>query len=274
MDSRIKFDLPLANKNLGQHFLRDQTIIQKICQDFSQDAEAILEIGPGPGILTEVLAGRAKEKAMPFFVVEKDDRFPPYLKHFISSEQITLTDALALDLSLFLKNKKIHEKKVWLVSNLPYNISTPLLVKFLKIFEIKFMTLMFQKEVADKVFPFSTTKNFMGSLHALTHVYFDCTLLLKVPPGAFVPPPKVDSAVLSMTRKKTPLISLEEFSDFEKFLRHLFSQKRKQLGGLLKSFFSEEIIQKSFKSLEIPLTIRAEALTLDQVISLYRTMKK
>ena len=265
----MKLELPLANKSLGQHFLKDQTVIKKITSDFSGCAEAIVEIGPGPGILTESLALRAKEENLPFFVIEKDDRFPEYLRQFIDDAQITMTDALAVNLSAFFAEKKIADKKIWLVSNLPYNISTPLLINFLKAPEIKFMTLMFQKEVADKVFPFSTTKNFMGSLHALSLCYFDCELLLKVPPGAFSPPPKVDSAVLTMKRKETPLVPLEEFAVFEKFLRLLFAQKRKQLGGLLKSSFPLEIIESSFSALSIPLTIRAEALTLEQVIALY-----
>lgn len=270
----MRLELPLANKSLGQHFLKDNTVIDRICHDFKGTAEAIVEIGPGPGILTESLALRSKEENIPFHVIEKDDRFPPYLLQFIDEKQITMTDALAVNLSEYFKEKNIDQKKIWLVSNLPYNISTPLLVNFLQATEIEYLTLMFQKEVADKVFPFSTTKNFMGSLHALTQAYFDCSLLCKVPPGAFSPPPKVDSAVLSMVRKKTPLVPMEEFRVFEKFLRVLFAQKRKQLGGLLKSSFPIELIHTSFESLGIPLTIRSEALTLEQVIDLYRKLKK
>lgn len=270
----MKLDLPLANKSLGQHFLKDQNVIKKITADFAQEAQAILEIGPGPGILTEGLAQRAQAEGLPFFVIEKDDRFPEYLRQFIGEDQITMTDALAVNLSAFFVEKNIADKKIWLVSNLPYNISTPLLINFIKAPEIKLMTLMFQKEVADKVFPFSTTKNFMGSLHALAMSYFDCELLLKVPPGAFTPPPKVDSAVLTMKRKEFPLVPLEDFNRFEKFLRVLFAQKRKQLGGLLKSSFEPLLIEQAFSALSIPLTIRAEALTLEQVIALYGTLKK
>jgi 16S rRNA (adenine1518-N6/adenine1519-N6)-dimethyltransferase len=270
----MKLELPLANKSLGQHFLRDQNVISKICADFANLAEAIVEIGPGPGILTEGLALRAKEESLPFFVIEKDERFPEYLRQFISSDQITLTDALAVKLSDFFSSKNIAGKKIWLVSNLPYNISTPLLINFLTATEIKYMTLMFQKEVADKVFPFATTKNFMGSLLALTQTYFDCSLLLKVPPGAFTPPPKVDSAVLTMTRRETPLVPLEEFKTLEKFLRLMFSQKRKQLGGVLKSAYPLPLLQETFGALNISLTIRSEALTLEQVLDLYRKLKK
>ena len=173
----MKMELPLANKTLGQHFLRDSGVIDRICSDFKGQAEAVLEIGPGPGILTEFLALRSKSEGLPFFVIEKDDRFPPYLLQFINDNQITMTDALAVHLSAFFKEKNIDQKNIWLVSNLPYNISTPLLINFLQAPEIKYMTLMFQKEVADKVFPFSTTKNYMGSLLAITQTYFDLSLI-------------------------------------------------------------------------------------------------
>lgn len=264
-----KLELPSADKSLGQHFLKDQNIIQKICSDFDHDADAILEIGPGPGILTESLALIPK----PFLVIEKDTRFQIYLEQFISSNQITMGDALAINLSNFFKEKKIADKKIWLVSNLPYNVASPLLINFLQTPEIKYMTLMFQKEVADKVFPFATTKNFMSSLLVLSQSYFECDLLAKVPPGAFSPPPKVDSAVLTMKRREIPLVPLSEFSLLEKFLRKMFSQKRKQLGGILKSYYPLNIIQESFISLGIETTIRAEALTLKQVLDLYRKLK-
>lgn len=264
----MKLELPYADKSLGQHFLRDQNVIQKICDDFANVAEAILEIGPGPGILTEHLAKKEK----PYLVIEKDTRFQVYLEQFIRPSQITMADALSVNLSQFFKDKELADKKIWLVSNLPYNVASPLLIQFLQTPEIKYMTLMFQKEVADKVYPFATTKNFMSSLLVLSQTYFECDLLLKVPPGAFQPPPKVDSAVLTMKRRATPLVPLAEFSQLEKFLRQVFSQKRKQLGGVLKSFYHTDLLSKHFTELNIPLTIRAEALTLENVLELYRRL--
>lgn len=262
-------ELPSADKSLGQHFLRDQNVIQRICSDFSDKAEAIVEIGPGPGILTEHLAALGK----PFFVIEMDTRFEVYLKQFITSEQITMGDALQIHLSKFFEEKGLSGKKIWLVSNLPYNIASPLLINFIQAPEIKYMTLMFQKEVADKVFPFATTKNFMSSLLVLTQSYFECDLLLKVPPGAFAPPPKVDSAVLTMIRRDEPLVPLSEFRTLEKFLRQMFSQKRKQIGGVLKSYYLPAKLSESFESLGISLTLRAEALTFNQSLDLYRKLR-
>ncbi len=261
-------ELPFADKSLGQHFLRDQNVIDKICQDFAESAGSIVEIGPGPGILTESLAKIKK----PFYVIEKDKRFDIYLNQFISPNQITMTDALKLNLSSFFKEKNIAESNIWLVSNLPYNVASPLLINFLQAPEIKFMTLMFQKEVADKVFPFATTKNYMSSLLVICQSYFECSLLLKVPPGAFTPAPKVDSAVLSMKRRSTPLVPIDDFLKLEKFLRLMFSQKRKQLGGVLKSFYQQTNIEAAFNSQDIPLSIRAEALSLEQVLNLYRIL--
>ena len=258
--------LPTADKSLGQHFLRDQKVIHEICNNFKNNAEAILEIGPGPGILTEHLA----LLDLPFNVIEKDSRFSVFLEQFIKQEQITMADALTINLPQFFLEKKLNEKKIWLVSNLPYNVGSPLLINFLQTPEIKFMTLMFQKEVADKVFPFATNKNFMNSLLVLSQTYFECNLLCKAAPGAFIPPPKVESAVLSMVRRAKPLIPLAEFKTLEKFLRLMFSHKRKQLGGVLKSAYPSTKIEKVFAEENILLTIRAEALSLEQVLTLYR----
>ena len=176
--------LPRANKDLGQHFLRDQNIIKKITDDFAGQAASILEVGPGPGILSERLASHG----IPYHVIEKDDRFPEYLSKFISEDQITLQDALTVDFEKLIADLKL-ESPIWMVSNLPYNVGTPLFVKFLQVPEIKFMSLMFQREVADKVIAIDTRKGKeMGSLMALSKNYFDVKLLCKVPPGAFSPP--------------------------------------------------------------------------------------
>jgi 16S rRNA (adenine1518-N6/adenine1519-N6)-dimethyltransferase len=267
--TKARLALPSTDKSLGQHFLCDNNIIQSICADFKSDAEAIVEIGPGPGILTEHLA----LLGLPYFVIEKDTRFGVYLEQFLGTDQITMGDALQVELSKFFEEKKISHKKIWLVSNLPYNIATPLLINFLQAPEIKYMTLMFQKEVADKVFPFASSKNFMGSLLVLSQSFFECELLTKVPPGAFIPPPRVDSAVISMKRRETALVPLSEFRTLEKFLRQMFSQRRKQIGGVLKSSYAPEKIKEAFETVGLPTTLRSEVFTLTQVLELYRLFK-
>jgi len=257
---------PRANKELGQHFLKDKKVIEGICNDVPEEASAIIEVGPGPATLTQHLATRGKK----FYVIEKDTRFEEKLSECLSSEQIIFTDALAFDLDAFIDEVELGTK-ISLVSNLPYNLSTPLLVKFLQVEDIASMTLMFQKEVADKIY--NTGKNSMSSLMALTQNYFDCHLLLKVAPGAFLPPPRVDSTVLTFKRKAHPKIALGEFLNYEKFLRQLFSHRRKQMGGVLRGYYESTLVEKALQNCQILGTLRAEALQLAQVQLLYQELK-
>lgn len=257
-------NLPRADKRLGQHFLRDAKIIQAITSDHDDGDHAIIEVGPGPAVLTPHLAARGR----PFAVIEMDTRFEELLRPH--AEHVHIGDALEVDLDAFIATT-FPGKEVMLVSNLPYNVSVPLLTKFIATPAITRMTLMFQKEVADKVF--SEGKNAMGSLMALTCAYFDVKPLCKVPPGAFIPPPKVDSAVISLKRLETPRVPFAQMKQYETFLRLFFSQKRKQLGSVLKSKYSTEQIESSMASIGRDRTIRAEALNLSEVIALYNSLE-
>lgn len=261
--------LPFANKKLGQHFLRDKNVISKITQDFCEHADAIIEVGPGPGILTKALAQHNK----PFHIVEKDTRFIEQLGDILSPEQITFTDALTVNWEELIKEKFPQKEKIWLVSNLPYNISVPLLISFLKSPSFKYLTLMFQKEVGDK-FLDKNLKNQMNSLLALSNCYFATNALIKVSPGAFVPPPKVDSIVVSFKRLENPLVPIEEIDNLEKFLQKLFAFKRKQLGTVLKSFIAKDKIAAILESAAISTDIRAEKLQLEEIIKLYRASRE
>ena len=260
-------DTPKANKDLGQHYLKDKTVIQKIVGDFKTQAEAIIEVGPGPATLTRDLAALG----LPFYVVERDERFLSLLGEFLAPEQIVHSDALQIDWQNFIDERDdLRGKEVWLVSNLPYNISAPLTINFIKAPSLKYMSLMYQLEVAQKVVPPPNERHkSMNSLLALTQNYYQVKSLCKVPPGAFAPPPQVQSMVLSYERRDQAAISPADFDRFERFLRHLFGQKRKQMMGVLKSNFPAPKLQEVFAALDIPVTIRAEALDLGQIQSLY-----
>ena len=145
----MNFKYPWANKDLGQHFLINESVIEQICNNFFDETKGILEIGPGPGILTEFLS----KTTAPFLVVEKDERFRPYLEKFIKPEQIIMKDALEVDLQKLLEENNFPKDNLWVVSNLPYNISVPLTLKFLSTPSLEKMTLMMQKEVAERIFP-------------------------------------------------------------------------------------------------------------------------
>ena len=254
--------LPWAQKKLGQHYLKDTFIIDKITSDFENSGLPILEIGPGPGILTKNLAKFSK----PFKVIEKDTRFEEHLLESLSKDQIIWGDALKVDLADLFEQE--NWESVWLVSNLPYNVASPLLVNFLKSPKIKLMTLMFQKEVGNRIL----TKD-MNSLGALSNTYFDIKMLCDVPPEAFLPPPKVDSIVLSFERKEEPVIDLKDFLNFESFLRNLFKMKRKQVFKVLKTSHEGSKVEKALDDLNIDRKRRAETFSLTEVHELYRHLR-
>lgn len=253
---------PQANKSFGQHFLASPTVISKITSPLPKGTDAIVEIGPGPAVLTPHL----KNYGLPMFVIEMDERFVELLAPVVGAENIYRQDALLFDWKAFLE--KHNFKNIWLVSNLPYNVSVPLTLSFLRIPEITHMTLMYQKEVAEKILP-RDPKNSMGSLHALCVSQFEIKHVVHAPPGAFVPPPKVDSLVLNFSRRDVPLMPLAEIDRFESYLRLVFAQRRKQLGGILKKDWGAEATEKAMSKAGLDKEIRAEALTLDQVLRLY-----
>ncbi len=253
---------PTAKKSFGQHFLNSPKVISKITSPLPDGVDAIVEIGPGPAVLTPHLAAHG----LPIYVIEMDERFVELLSPVVEPDRIYRQDALEFDWDEFLKTKGFAA--IWLVSNLPYNVSVPLTLSFLRIPQIKEMTLMYQKEVAQKILP-NDPRNSMGSLHVLCTSQFDVSHVVYAPPGAFQPPPKVESQVLHFKRKVTPLVPLEEIDPFEKFLRLVFAQKRKQLGGILKKDWGPDLAETCLQKVGIDAQIRAEALSLEQVLRLF-----
>lgn len=259
-----------ADKSLGQHFLTNQAIISKIVNSFSNEPrDAWIEVGPGTGALTKHLL-----KMNPnLFAIEKDPRFIEHLYPLFKEHQLIYSDALKFNWENFLKENRLKEKSIWLVSNLPYNVATPLFMQFLKIPEIKYMTLMMQKEVGEKLHFFPQKKNQTSSLLCHAQNFFTTELVTLVSPGSFNPPPKVDSIVLNFTRKESTLIPLNQFNHWEKFLRALFSQKRKQINHLLKGIIPDEIKRKSIlEKCNISPQSRAESLSLPDIQNLYKTI--
>lgn len=255
---------PMANKSFGQHFLNSPTVINKITSPLPEGIDAIVEIGPGPAVLTPHLAAYN----VPVFVIEMDERFVELLAPVVGAQNIYRQDALEFDWKKFLTEKGF--KSIWLVSNLPYNVSVPLTLSFLRIPEITHMTLMYQKEVAQKILP-NDPRNAMGSLHVMCRSQFILKHVVYAPPGAFVPPPKVDSQVLGFKRKELGDIPLSEIDQFEKYLRLVFGQRRKQLGGILKNDWGAESAEKRLSEAGLNPQVRAEALTYEEVLKLFRT---
>tara|TARA_B100001741_G_scaffold275268_1_gene245463 strand:+ start:185 stop:1030 length:846 start_codon:yes stop_codon:yes gene_type:complete len=215
-------------KKLGQNFLHDKNIISLIIAKATVENEDVIEIGPGPGILTESIL---KNKARSVLVIEKDESFEANLKKIKSNHKSNF-DYLINDVIDF-DFKKLTKKNYKFVSNLPYNISVPFILKMIKIREIipwKEMILMVQKEVAERITADISTKNY-GRLSIMVNLNNDVKKLLNVKPSSFIPRPKVDSTVIKISPKNKEINVNNEV--FEKIVRVCFSQRRKKIKNNL-----------------------------------------
>jgi 16S rRNA (adenine1518-N6/adenine1519-N6)-dimethyltransferase len=223
-----------ANKGLGQHFLLDLNITRRIAKTangMSGDiaGKPVIEIGPGPGGLTRALL---EAGADPLIVIEKDARFIPLLEPLIDWSggrlRIVHGDALRVDEAALLEGKRAS-----VVSNLPYNVGTPLLIKWLKA-DPNWrgpMTLMFQKEVAQRVVAKPGSDPY-GRLAVLTQARCNARLEFTVPARAFTPPPKIASAIVRLDDRPDPYPHLDAL---EQITAAAFGQRRKMLRSALKS---------------------------------------
>ena len=215
-------------KKLGQNFLHDKNIISSIINNVNVKDEDIIEIGPGPGILTENIL---KNKARSLLVIEKDDSFEVNLKKIKNKYKDNFT-YLIHDVIDFDFNKLI-KKEYKIVSNLPYNISVPFILKMIKIRRViswKDMVLMVQKEVAERITAEIGTKNY-GRLSIMVNLNNDVKKLLNVKPSSFIPRPKVDSTVIKISPKNKDININTKV--FEKIVKTCFSQRRKKVKNNL-----------------------------------------
>ena len=214
-----------ARKRFGQHFLTDAGVLERIYQAVKPEAaDKLLEIGPGRGSLTACLYGETQE----YLAVEIDRDLIAGLTRRFPDMELVNADILALDLAAVLSGK-------WrVVGNLPYNISSPLLVKLYADLEhIKDMHFMFQRELGERLSANPGSKDW-GRLSVVTQYHCQVEPLFDVDPWAFAPPPKVYSQVVRLTpRAHKPEVDLEQLNVV---LRTAFSARRKRISNALKSF--------------------------------------
>ena len=247
------------SKSLGQNFLTDYNIIQKIVT-FAGDLsdKIVLEIGSGPGGLTRaILEHNPKE----LHVVEMDPECIPILKALqkdFPQLHIHHQDALIFDIKdIVPSNEKLH-----IVANLPYNVGTPLLIEWLKKSAfIHSMTLMFQKEVADRITAKVNTKQY-GRLSIISQYLCEVDTCFHLPPHLFTPAPKVDSCVVHL--KPKPNVTHDLLPILEKITEKGFGQRRKMIRSSLKGLISEALMEEC----GLKPTLRAENLTLEDFINL------
>lgn len=218
-----------AKKHLGQHFLHDENIAEKIGNTLSFEGyEHVLEIGPGMGVLTKYLI----KKPIDVLAMDLDSESIEYLQeHYpIDNLHIIEADFLKFDLSTLFEGKPFA-----ITGNFPYNISTQIVFKTLEWRErIPEFTGMFQKEVAQRICEKPGSKAY-GILSVLTQAFYDAEYLFTVKPGVFSPPPKVDSGVLRLKRKADFSLACDE-STFFKVVKMAFQQRRKTLRNSLKTW--------------------------------------
>lgn len=218
-----------AKKHLGQHFLRDESIAEKIADTLSlSNYVQVLEIGPGMGVLTKYLL----EKPTTTYVIEIDKESVAYLKnnYLNLSNRIIEEDFLKFDL-----NKVFNNKPFAIIGNYPYNISSQIVFKTLEMrSQIPEFSGMFQKEVAQRICEKKGSKTY-GILSVLVQAFYDAEYLFTVPPQVFNPPPKVDSGVLILKRKENFKLPCNEKLFFN-VVKSAFNQRRKTLRNSLKAF--------------------------------------
>jgi len=258
-----------ANKHLGQHFLVSEKVKQAIIATCPPSADAILEIGPGEGALTELLPSLQK----PLFTIEIDERFIPHLHELMPPEQVIRQNALEVDYPSLLRPYAAW----WVVSNMPYNIAAPLMRQLLPLTNVAGMTLMMQKEMAAKVLLLPPRKG-INSLGLLLQNFWEVKKICAVDPTAFRPRPQVDSAVLFFTPRAHPLLPLAQLSAWEKFLRQIFAFRRKQIQLVLArmiqqadpTFAAKTVSQDLLAQVSLNPQVRAEALCAEQILALFQ----
>lgn len=258
-------------KKFGQNFLIDTHVLDKIISaaGVTKD-DMVLEIGPGIGTMTQYLA----EAAGKVVAVEIDSNLIPILEETLASyDNVTVMNADVLKVDI----KQLAEeynggRPIKVVANLPYYITTPIIMG---LFEgdvpIDNITVMVQKEVADRMQVGPGSKDY-GALSLAVQYYAEPYIVANVPPNCFIPRPNVGSAVIRLTRHKTPPVEVQDAKLMFKLIRASFNQRRKTLQNGLNNSpeipFSKEQIVEAIESLGVSATVRGEALTLEQFAAL------
>ncbi len=260
-----KFTSTRRTPKLGQNFLADPAAARAIAESLGPvEDRTVLEIGPGEGAITELLAGRAKH----LIAVELDRQLAPSLRQrfaALTNVQIVEADILNVDFATLLPSAKASA-----VGNLPYYITTDILRHLLAAHQhFDTIVIMVQREVAERIAATPGHSEY-GSLSAMVQLYASVENLFTLPPEAFSPPPKVHSSVLRLTIAPRFAELEVQPEPFLKFIRSAFAQKRKTLRNNLKEHHQPEVLRAALDSAGLRADIRAEALTLEQMAALWR----
>ena len=255
-----------AKKSLGQNFLINRDILEKIVNIIDITDKEILEIGPGSGNLTTYILKKNPKK---FYVIEKDNDLSLLLKEKFNNEISIINDDV-----LKINEKNISDKKLIVFGNLPYNISTEILSKWIVNLDDNFwfenLVLMFQKEVADRIIAEPNTSKY-GRLSILSNWKLKVEKILDIKPESFSPRPKVDSSLLLFTPREK-FFEIKKPQNLEMITRVFFSQRRKMLKKPFKQLFKDP--KKISEKININLNLRPQNLEPEIYFKLVREYEK
>ena len=253
------------SKSLGQNFLIDDSVLTDIVEGAEVDEnDLVIEIGPGVGSLTAQLIGKAKKVVS----IELDNDLIPILETELGEyENFSLihNDALKVDFNEIIGD----EKSVKLVANLPYYVTTPIIVRLLKEnYNFKSLTIMIQKEVAERIDAAPNCKEY-GALSLLVQYYCNTKIVRVVPPNCFIPRPKVDSIVIRLDRLEKPRVEVKDEKLMFDIIRNAFNMRRKTLWNGTKFLgIQKEMLEKAYEEAGIDPKKRGETLTLEEFAAL------
>ncbi|MCH4239009.1 MAG: 16S rRNA (adenine(1518)-N(6)/adenine(1519)-N(6))-dimethyltransferase RsmA [Oscillospiraceae bacterium] len=257
------------SKKLGQNFLINPTVCPRMAEACGvASGVGVLEVGPGIGILTAQLASRAEKVC----AVELDGRLLPVLGETLNPYQnvhVILGDILKLDLHALLE-QEFAGLRVVVCANLPYYITSPVIMKILEEkLPVESITVMVQKEAADRLCAKPGTRA-CGAVSAAVWYYAQPELLFPVGRGSFLPSPKVDSAVIQLRVHSTPPVQVPDEAFFFRTVRAAFGQRRKAAANSVSAGLAlpKSVVQAALKQIGAPDTVRAEQLTLEQLAAL------
>ena len=254
-----------AKKSLGQNFLIDQNIINIIVESAEIKDKEILEIGPGTGNLTNFIL---KKKPKKVFCIEKDNQLIDVLKKKFKNEIILINNDI-----LKVSENQISENKLTVFGNLPYNISTQILLKWILNLNsnlwFETLVLMFQKEVADRIISKYNTSNY-GRLSVISNWKLNIKKIIDVSPNSFKPKPKIESSVLLFTPKKE-YPNLNSSKSLEKVTRIFFNQRRKKIRKSFDQLFKDSDL--TAKRLGIDLNLRPQNLDFNDYFKIAKELE-
>ena len=253
-------------KSLGQNFLVNPDVCPAMAAASCDKDTAVIEIGPGIGVLTKELAKVAGKVV----AIELDERLRPVLKKTLSEFQnvkVIFGDAMKLDIAEIIKSEFAQFSKVCVCANLPYYITSPIIMMLLESrLPLDSITVMVQKEAAERLAAQIGSRE-AGAVSVAVNYYANAEVLFEVDRNSFMPPPNVDSAVIKLTIRKTPPIKVNNETAFFKFVKACFAQRRKTMVNTVANSLriDKSTVREALLQLGIAETVRSEQLTMQQL---------